>query len=234
MFGCSRCATSWYSRIDLELELNHSEAQAGGLLDQAAEVRLTVQGPLESNIEVEPTHRREGYDGREFEMDALALSFSLKPSRDLQAWIAVAAGGQLDYTNVQQGDAVNLDLGIVYRLGRHLRLGLGNLHETMDVDQGWLYRANIAQLEATWQLDVRTFVRAILQHVAYDFNPELYSDGRIAESEELYAQLLFSYKLNPRTVVFVGYSEDAVGEATYDLTTASRSVFAKLGYAWVP
>jgi len=104
----------------------------------------------------------------------------------------------------------------------------------MDVDQGWLYQANIAQLEATWQLDVRTFIRAILQHVVYDYNTELYEDGRSSRDEELYAQLLFSYKVNPRTVVFVGYSEDARGDATYDLTPAIRSVFVKLGYAWVP
>jgi len=226
--------TSWYSRIDLDFEANHSEDQAGSLLDEEAELQLTIQGPLESFVVVQPSHRREGYGGKEFEMNGLALSLSLKPNRDLQAWIALAAGGQVDYTNVQQGDAVTVDLGLVYRLGRHLRFEVDNLHETMDVDQGWLYRANIAQLEATWQMDVRTFIRAILQHVAYDYHSELYEDGRSAREEELYAQLLFSYKVNPRTVVFVGYSEDAVGDAAYDLTTASRSLFVKLGYAWVP
>jgi hypothetical protein len=227
-------ATSWYSKIELELELNHSEDQTGSLLDEEAEVQLTIQGPLESFVVVQPSHRRERYGGKEFEMNGLELSLSLKPNRDLQAWIALAAGGQVDYTNIQQGDAVNVDLGLVYRLGRHLRIELENLHETMDVDSGWLYRANIAQLEGTWQLNVRTFIRAILQHVAYDYHAELYQDGRSSENEELFAQLLFSYKLNPRTVVFVGYSEDSRGDTGYDLTTASQSVFAKLGYAWVP
>ncbi len=197
-------------------------------------MQLTIQGPLESFVVVQPSHRREGYGGKEFEMNGLMLSLTLKPNRDLQAWIALAAGGQVDYTNVQQGDAANLDLGLVYRLGRHLRFEVENLHETMEVDRGWLYRANIAQLEGTWQLDVRTFIRAILQHVAYDYNAELYGDGRSPESEELYAQLLFSYKVNPRTVVFIGYSDNSRGDAGYDLTTASRSIFAKLGYAWVP
>jgi hypothetical protein len=227
-------ATSWYSRIDLDVELNHSEDQDGNLLEQEAAVEFTLQGPLESHATVEPSLHREGYRGEEFDLSRLLLSLRLKPSGNSQAWIAVAAGGQVDYTNVQQGDAVNLDLGLVYRLGRHLRFQLENLHETMDVDQGWLYRANIAQLEATWQLDVRTFIRAILQHVVYDYNTELYQDGRGSRDEELYAQLLFSYKVNPRTVVFVGYSEDSRGDATYDLTTAIRSVFVKLGYAWIP
>jgi len=197
-------------------------------------VEFELKGPLESHATVEPSYHREGYGGEEFELSRFELEFSLKPDRNSQAWAALAIGEQVDYANVQKGNAVTVDLGLVYRLGRHLRFEVDNLHETMDVDQGWLYRANIAQLEATWQLDVRTFIRAILQHVLYDFNSVLYEDGRGSREEELYAQLLFSYKVNPRTVVFVGYSEDAVGDAAYDLTTASRSLFVKLGYAWVP
>ena len=226
--------SSWYSRIDLDVELNHSEDQAGNLLEEEAAVEFVLQGPLESHATVEPSYHREGYGGEEFELSRFELEFSLKPDRNSQAWAALAIGEQVDYANVQKGNAVTVDLGLVYRLGRHLRFEVDNLHETMDVDQGWLYRANIAQLEATWQLDVRTFIRAILQHVLYDFNSVLYEDGRGSREEELYAQLLFSYKVNPRTVVFVGYSEDAVGDAAYDLTTASRSLFVKLGYAWVP
>ena len=47
-------ATSWYSRIDLELELNHSEDQAGNLLDEEAEVQLTIQGPLSPSSSCSP------------------------------------------------------------------------------------------------------------------------------------------------------------------------------------
>jgi len=226
--------TSWYSHIDLQFELTRSMDQDGNLLEQTEEVEFVLQGPRESVAVVEPSHRREGYGGEEFDMNGLALELSLKPNRNSQAWVSFKVGGQVDYANVQRGDAVSFDLGFVYRLGRHLRFEIEDIHETMDVDLGWLYRANIAQLEATWQLNVRTFVRAILQDVAYDYNTELYQDGRGSAADELYAQLLFSYKVNPRTVVFVGYSEDSLGDATYDLTTASRSIFAKLGYAWVP
>jgi hypothetical protein len=225
--------SSWYSRIDLDLELNRIEDQAGSLLGEEAEVQLTVQGPLESVVALEPSYHREGYAGEQFELRELALELSLRPSRNSEVWAELALGGQIDCANVREGDAVNLELGLVYSLGRHLRLAIEDIHETMDVDRGWLYGANIAQLEATWQLDVRTFLRAILQPVAYDYNSELYADGRGEREEELYSQLLFSYKVNPRTVVFVGYSEDAVGNAAYDLTPASRSIFAKLGYAWV-
>jgi hypothetical protein len=69
--------------------------------------------------------------------------------------------------------------------------------------------------------------------VSYDFNAELYADGRDPKFEQLFSQLLFSYKLNPRTVVFVGYSDNSFGNQDVDLTRADRTVFAKIGYAFV-
>ena len=71
-------------------------------------------------------------------------------------------------------------------------------------------------------------------HVVYDWNTGLYTDGREARFEQLFGQLLFSYKVNPRTVVFVGYSDNGYGASSYDLTRADRTLFAKIGYAWVP
>jgi len=44
---------------------------------------------------------------------------------------------------------------------------------------------------------------------------------------------LFSYKLNPRTVVFVGYSDSREGNQDISLTQSNRTLFLKLGYSWV-
>jgi len=101
------------------------------------------------------------------------------------------------------------------------------------VDEGWLYTATIGQLSASWQFNSRCFVRAILQHVANEFDPALYNDGREPEHRDLFGQLFFSYKLNPRTVFFVGYSDTSFATQDYSLTQADRTVFAKIGYAWV-
>jgi hypothetical protein len=57
------------------------------------------------------------------------------------------------------------------------------------------------------------------------------------ESETLTigTQLLYSYKLNPQTVLFVGYSDNArEDDEVLDLTRTDRTVFAKLSYAWMP
>jgi hypothetical protein len=66
-----------------------------------------------------------------------------------------------------------------------------------------------------------------------EFNSELYSDGRDPEQRQLFSQLLFSYKLNPRTVFFLGYSDNSQATQDYGLTQSDRTLFAKIGYAWV-
>jgi hypothetical protein len=67
-----------------------------------------------------------------------------------------------------------------------------------------------------------------------------------SEEKELLTQLLFSYKLNPRTVLFLGYSDISAGRqldrhqvvnpnaqpGSYGLTLAERTIFAKIGYAF--
>jgi hypothetical protein len=49
----------------------------------------------------------------------------------------------------------------------------------------------------------------------------------------LFTQLLFSYKINPQTVLFLGYTDSGIGTANIDLTRASRTFFLKIGYALV-
>jgi hypothetical protein len=74
-------------------------------------------------------------------------------------------------------------------------------------------------------------LRAILQYENSD-ETELYV-GTDANSSSLATQFLVSYKINPQTVFFLGYSDGHYGDQDIKLTQAERTVFAKIGYAWV-
>ncbi|MCP5049440.1 MAG: hypothetical protein GY940_19880, partial [bacterium] len=49
--------------------------------------------------------------------------------------------------------------------------------------------------------------------------------------KELFTQLLFSYRLNPRTVAFLGYTSDYQGNFDFPLTGANRTLFMKVSYS---
>jgi hypothetical protein len=224
---------SWYSRIDIKAKAALTEQLDGTLLLREDAVHFTVEGPLQSHSYLRPSREREGFGGQEFDLFKLRAHTCLKPNAHSHVWINLRVGDQVDYANVQSGDVLHLNPGFWYRFGRHLRVELSHIFERMEVEAGELYEANITQSTVSWQFNPRTFVRAILQHVDYQYDPERYADGRDPEFRHLFSQLLFSYKLNPRTVFFLGYSDNAFADHTHDLTRADWTVFAKVGYAWV-
>jgi hypothetical protein len=225
--------TSWYSRMDIKAKVADTVDQTGFLLFHEDVVQFTLEGPLQSHSVIRPSRAREGYNGQEFDVSRLRLHICAKPTRHSHAWFDLHGGGQIDYVNTRPGDFLNLNTGLWYRFGKHLYVEPRFTRERMEVDQGWLYTSTIGQLSASWQFNTRCFLRAILQHVDNQFNTELYGDGRDPEEQNLFTQFLFSYKLNPRTVFFLGYSDNSFASSDYGLTQEDRTIFAKIGYAWV-
>jgi hypothetical protein len=76
-------------------------------------------------------------------------------------------------------------------------------------------------------------VRGILQWLDIERDPTLYSAEVEPAVETLFTQLLFSYKLNARTVLFLGYSDNQLALEGIDRTRTDRTLFFKLGYAWI-
>ena len=61
---------------------------------------------------------------------------------------------------------------------------------------------------------------------------ELYPYAVSPEEQSLTSQGPVPYKLNPQTVLFLGYGDSHYGDQTVDLTQTERTFFAKIGYAW--
>lgn len=76
--------------------------------------------------------------------------------------------------------------------------------------------------------------RAIVQNRNVDRNPLAYAAAVDRNDKGLKGQFLFAYKVNPQTGFFLGYSGTSVGGERLDLTTTSRTFFAKIGYGWRP
>jgi hypothetical protein len=105
----------------------------------------------------------------------------------------------------------------------------------LSVEGGRLYRANLTQLKMVYHLNVRTFVRAILQYTDISRDPDLYTFPVDPRTRQFFSQYLFSYKLNPQTVLFAGYSDNSsnpAGSQGLDLQRQNRTLFVKIGYAW--
>ena len=104
----------------------------------------------------------------------------------------------------------------------------------MDVNSGRLYTANISRIKLIYQINKEMFLRGIVQYVNYQRDETLYTDEVEPETKDIFTQFLFSYKISPQTVFFLGYSDNYYGNYTLDITQTNRTLFTKIGYAFVP
>ena len=126
--------------------------------------------------------------------------------------------------------------GVVALLGLFRWIVLTLVHRRIDDAAVW-YRTRKAMsyvitaigvvvLASVWLegSGLATYIGLLTAGTAYAVEPK---------TEQLFTQLLFSYKLNPQTVVFIGYSDTALGFEDLSLTRIGRTFFVKLGYAWL-
>jgi hypothetical protein len=120
----------------------------------------------------------------------------------------------------------------MYNLGKNIRVTFDHAYEKMNVNDLRLYSANISQGSLIYHLNAKIFMRTILQFVHYDYNISNYLFPMDPEFKHFFTQFLFSYKINPRTVLFLGYSDNYLGSQDFRLTQTDRTFFLKIGYAW--
>src|SRR5215203_444846 len=222
------------TRASLTADWDHREDQRGQLLEDEIEVVAEFNGPRQSFLSLDVGQRERFFNGRTFDETFYSLYSEVDPTGDLYLSLSLRKADDIDFVNTQAGDLVRIEPAVRYNLGLHLRTRLSHVYQTLDVKGGTLFKANLTQLSTVYQLNVRTFVRAVLQYTDVQRAPLLYSIDVDESTERLFSQLLFSYKLNPQTVLFAGYSDDSVGDERIHLRRTQRSFFLKLGYAWVP
>lgn len=223
---------SWYNRIELGSAFSYGQRQDGSFYTRDLEVWAGYDGPYQSNVHLGGALGERVYAGESFSTDRVWFRGKVDIGGDVELGFRSRFGDWIDFENVRQATLVDLSPWLTVRAGRHLELSLNYSIQALDVQLGRLYAAHTSDLRAVWQFNLRTFVRAILQHTDVDRDPALYSDEVDAESRGLLIQLLFSYKVNPRTVVFAGYTEGSAGTQDYGSVVVSRTVFAKVGYSF--
>ena len=229
----------WYNVLEISPEYHFSEDLDGRLLLLGPSLYFEYQGPRRMAVYSEVFDGKEGFNGKEFLARRAEVDAEIWPTGSLSLFLGVEGGDRVDYDNTRAGRSYRLNPSIEYRLGRHLGLGFGHTFERLRIDEGRLYTANVSSLKLVYQFNRRTFLRAIVQRVDYQRNAGLYTFSVDARTTNVSSQLLFSYKINPQTVLFLGYSDaylggEASGGETLHLTQTDRTFFVKIGYAWVP
>jgi hypothetical protein len=225
----------WWNRLTAGVETTWTYDQDGEPLQNQVAPYFSIRGPRQSFVHTYLAFGPSWYQGEEFDRNFVVLYGEMQATPNVYVSLDSRVGEEIDYANARQGDILRLVPRARFDLGRHLRVNLSHNHESLDVDGGRLYTADLTDLRATYQINVRTFVRVVTQYFDLERDPALYTFETAQRSKDLFNQFLFSYKVNPQTVLFLGYSDKYEGFARSldELDQTSRTLFLKVGYALV-
>jgi len=178
-------------------------------------------------------HRKHSYYGREFNVGVTTLALNLNPIDGFSSSTQIQFGDEIDYANARRGEALVITQGIAYNIGKHLLLGLQYTYHSLKIGEEDLFTANLTDLRLTYQISLLSSLRLTLIHNDTVRNPGLYWYAIDAQAVSLDAQLLYSYKINPQSVLYAGYSSSGMdNDSLTGLEKTSDTVFIKMSYAW--
>jgi len=231
-----RGAGSWFNQIDLGMRGWRQMTDEWSMTDQTVAAFVNYTGPYQTQVQFNMPHDQVVYGGKSYEHFRPNFYAGIKPSGRTAFSLTARFGDGVDYANNRKATGVvQLGPAFEYRPITRVSFGLSYNLDQLDVDGGRLYRANLAQLKVMYYFSVRSFLRAILQYTDISRDPALYTFPVEERTRRLFQQYLFSYKLNPQTVLFVGYSDNSanVTAPSIDLLRTDRTLFVKIGYALV-
>lgn len=224
---------SWWSRFHLSNNAYYLTDDQGRLLDKAWVNSFTYLGKYQTTVTIGNSISRQRYNDAKFTLHQFNITAGITPTGFFSFKILSSLGDGIDYINTRKGNRISITPYLLYNLGAHLRLDLSHAFEKMNVAGERLYTAQVSQAVIVYFVNAKVFIRSILQYYHYDYNVSNYLYPMEPEFQQFFTQLLFSYKINPRTVFFLGYSDNYLGAERYGITKKDYTLFAKIGYAWV-
>jgi hypothetical protein len=216
------------------------ERTNGELVSEGVWMTLSYEGPKQSSAWVNPARQRESFAGDTHDLLGYWFGAEVRPLSWLRAGANGNVGDQIDFRNGGAGDIVNLGPFVDLQLGRHVELGIRHAFQRLEKDGSEVFHARVDEVEGVVNFSTRAFFRGLLQYRRTERDPVMNPGLERQLDEALFSQFLFSYKVNPLTVAFIGLTDDRAGfqdGTTMDrvrLTPRGRTLFFKLGYAWRP
>jgi len=226
-------AGKWFDQLRFWVRAYGVNDFSGQLTDSRVALGAAYQGPLQSQVIVIGRWNMEYYAGTLYDTSDVVAQALFKPAGGMSFSLFAQAAEAIDYTNARPAMALMIGPNVAFALGRHLNLGVSYYLERLTHEANRIYTAHLLQGKLIYNLNTRCFLRVIAQFQDVGRDPGMYSFPVPSSSRDLFTQVLFSYKINPQTVLFLGYSDNSFGSRGIDLVRADRTFFLKIGYAWV-
>ena len=211
-----------------------TEDQSGKKLEEEAELHFNLRGPMQFNTNFGVVDRERFYDDVYFNETFFMMWFELKPWSSFTVGNFMQIGDQIDFANTQLGEMKLFEPYIRWQIGKHFNINLNYSTQKLDVDGGELFDASVTDLRLAYQFDNRSRLSLTLQNFDIKRNVALYNDSDYqSRDKSVGTQLIYSYKINPQSLVYLGYSDNALADDNVQsVTKYDKTLFAKVSYMW--
>ncbi len=227
---------NWWSRVRASAHTERSHIEDGRLLEQQNVVRVGFGGTLQTWFQFAFADSKELWEEVYYDQQRLSAYFEIQPVGGVSLAVFALHGDRIDFSNDRLGTMTLFEPRVTWNVSQKLLLRLQGVYSQLDTQAGEsIFTAAVIDARATWQFSLRSFLRLTVQNTDVERNLAQYLEEEDARSRDMGRQLLYSYKLNPQTVFFLGYSDQYVDDDNIDGPIASdRTWFMKVGYAWTP
>lgn len=226
----------WWTRINLRGNWDIMHNDAGELLEEEFEAYLGFGGSWQSWFQFGILSRDQLWDDVLYKEEKVSFYTRFRPIGGLELGIWTRYGDEIDYSNSQLGKQLRIEPFIEWNVSRNFLFSLRSTILDMNTQEGdQIFDASVYNVGLTWQFSRRSFLRFTGQYQDVERNVDEYIDEVDARTRNMGRQLLYSYKINPQTVFFLGYSDNLFEDDDLDsLETTEKTWFMKIGYAWTP
>ncbi|WP_206483464.1 carbohydrate binding family 9 domain-containing protein [Thalassotalea sp. G2M2-11] len=210
--------------------------QDGKLLEEEYEIHGNLQGKKQFFSNFGIVHRNRHYDGQYYNENQFMMFAEFKPFATMTVGNFLRIGKQIDFSNSRLGDVLDLQPHISWDVNEHLKLSLNHNYSQLKIGDKRLFTANQSDIRIGYQFDMHSILKFVVQYTDIDRNQDLYLDkDDLPDEKQRYfsTQLIYSYKINPQTLFFIGYSDGGFQDDSLDsIERDQRTVFTKFSYAW--
>ena len=175
---------TWWTRVTLTNSARYTSEIDGTLLDKVLVNSLGATATHQTSLTVGHTLARQRYNGVDFGLSRFDISAGITPSGSFSFYLSSGFGDGIDYANTRKGRRTILAPSLTWNLGTHVQLGLSHTYEGMTVEGEPLYTGNLSEASLVYHLNVRMFLRALLQRHDYQRNQASYLTPVAPESTE--------------------------------------------------
>jgi hypothetical protein len=238
----------FFSRLRTFAMAEYDSEQNGSMLYRLRATGFGADGKFRSFTQIKVANESFLNAGKVLSRNQLVYTVQFAVSRSIpQVAVNGWVGQDIDFFNNRLGHGALVNLQAQFRPTSRLTLTSTDVlqwlseHSATGVE-GRLFTAQVERLRAQYMFSPRMFLRAVVQNERTSSNPLIYNADVPLRAGDLSSQVLFAYKLNWQSVLYLGYGDirdvneevdtsGPVNRIRHTFLLSNRQLFFKLSYA---